>query len=92
MSEKKIVARAKTRYTDYVVREEMELMAYLAKLMPEASRTKLKSLLSKRLVLVDNVITTQFNYPLKPGMKVQISRAKAGKEFNNKFLNYILIT
>ena len=89
MSEKKIVARAKTRYTDYVVREEMELMAYLAKLMPEASRTKLKSLLSKRLVLVDNVITTQFNYPLKPGMKVQISRAKAGKEFNNKFLKLL---
>ena len=87
--EKRIVARAKTRYTDYVVREEMELMAYLAKLMPEASRTKLKSLLSKRLVLVNNVITTQFNYPLKPGMKVQISRSKAGKEFHNKYLKLL---
>ena len=86
---KRIVARAKTKYTDYTVREEIGLMDYLAKLMPEASRTKLKSLLSKRLVLVDNVITTQFNYLLKPGMKVQISRAKAGKEFHNKFLKLL---
>jgi len=49
----------------------------------------LKSLLSKQLVLVDNIITTQFNYMLKPGMKVQISRAKAGKEFHNKYLKLL---
>lgn len=89
MEKKTPLARAKTRYTDYTVREEMELMAYLAKLMPEASRTKLKSLLSKRLVLVNNTITTQYNFLLKPGMKVQISRAKAGKEFHNKYLKLL---
>ena len=83
------MARARARYTDYTVREEIELMEYLAKLMPEASRTKLKSLLSKRLVLVDNVITTQFNFLLKPGMKVQISRSKAGKDFSNKYLKLL---
>ena len=54
----------------------MELMEFLAAKMPDASRTKLKSLLSKRVVLVDNVITTQFNFPLQPGMKVQISKEK----------------
>ena len=89
MRNERPVARARTRYTDYVVREEIELMAYLAKLMPEASRTKWKSLLSKRLVLVDNIITTQFNFLLKPGMKVQISRSKAGKDFSNKYLKLL---
>jgi len=89
MEKPRPAARAKTKYTDYIVREEIELMTYLAKLMPEASRTKLKSLLSKRLVLVDNVITTQFNHLLKPGMKVQISRAKAGKEFHNRSLKIL---
>ena len=32
--------------------------------------------LSKRIIYVDSVITTQYNFPLKPGMKVQkIGRA-----------------
>ena len=67
----KPIARARTQYTDYIVREPMELMEFLAAKMPDASRTKIKSLLSKRIVLVDNVITTQFNFPLKPGIKAR---------------------
>ena len=66
--------KARAQYTNYAVKEPMELMEFLTAKMPDASRTKLKSLLSKRVVLVDNVITTQFNFPLKPGMKVQISK------------------
>lgn len=86
----KPIARARTQYTDYIVREPMELMEFLAAKMPDASRTKIKSLLSKRIVLVENVITTQFNFPLKPGMKVQISRDKGKKkEFNNRLLKIV---
>lgn len=66
----------------------MELMGSDCQI-PDASRTKLKSLLSKRVVLVDNVITTQFNFPLKPGMKVQISKDKGRKEFNNRLLKIV---
>ena len=82
-------ARARAQYTNYNVKEPMELMAFLASVMPQASRTKLKTLLSKRVVLVDNVITTQFNFPLKPGMKVQISREKGTHEFNHKLLKIV---
>ena len=64
-------------------------MEFLAAKMPDASRTKLKSLLSKRVVLVDNVITTQFNFPLQPGMKVQISKEKGKKEFHNRLLKIV---
>lgn len=82
-------ARAKNQYTDFLVKEPTELMEFLAARMPDASRTKLKMLLSKRVVFVDNVITTQYNFPLKPGMKVQISRNKGNKEFHNKLLKII---
>lgn len=86
----KQIARARNQYTDYPVKESMELMEFLATKMPDASRTKLKSLLSKRVVYVDKVITTQYNFPLKPGMLVQISREKGGnREFNHKLLKIV---
>ena len=88
MKEKE-TARARSRYTDYTVKEPMELMEFLSAKMPQASRTKLKSLLSKRIVFVDNVITTQYNFPLKPGMRVQISRSRNNHEFHNKLLNIV---
>ena len=50
MAKEKITARARTQYTDYMVKEPMELMEFLAAKMPDASRTKLKSLLSKRII------------------------------------------
>lgn len=81
--------RALAQYTNYAVREPMELMEFLAAKMPDASRTKLKALLSKRVVLVDHVIVTQYNFPLKPGMRVQISKEKGKKDFNNKLLKIV---
>lgn len=89
MTKERIAARARAQYTDYTVKEPMELMTFLATKMPDASRTKLKSLLSKRIVHVDSVITTQYNFPLKPGMKVQISRAKDRKEFNHRLIKIV---
>lgn len=89
MAKQKLVARARTQYTDYLVKEPMELMDFLASRMPQASRTKLKSFLSKQIVFVDSVITTQYNFPLKPGMKVQISREKGRREFHNRLLKIV---
>ncbi|MDR1003629.1 MAG: RluA family pseudouridine synthase, partial [Prevotellaceae bacterium] len=34
-------------------------------------------------------ITTQYNYPLKPGMKVQVSRAKGKNEFHNNLMKLV---
>ncbi len=81
--------KARAQYTGYLVNEPMELMQFLAAKMPDASRTKLKSLLSKRVVYVDNVITTQFNFALKPGMRVQISKDKGRKEFNHRLMKIV---
>ena len=81
--------KAKAQYTGYTGKEPMELMEFLASKMPDASRTKLKSLLSKRIVYVDKVITTQFNFPLQPGMKIEISKDKGRKEFSNRLLKIV---
>lgn len=64
-------------------------MAFLMKKMDGVSRTRVKALLSNRVVLVDNVIMTQFNHPLKPGMKVQISREKNKHEFRHPMLKIV---
>jgi 23S rRNA pseudouridine1911/1915/1917 synthase len=59
------------------------------KKMDGISRNKVKSLLTNRVVLVDNVITTQYNFELKPGMKVQISKAKNNHEFKHNMLKIV---
>lgn len=82
-------ARARNQYTDYIVREPMELMAFLQARMPEVSRQKIKGLLTKRLVYVDQQIITQYNHPLEVGQKVQISRQKASTEFHNNLLRIV---
>ena len=64
-------------------------MEFLAAKMPDASRTKLKTLLSKQVVYVNQTITTQYNYPLQPGMKVQISREKGKHEFHHPLLKIV---
>lgn len=84
-----LIARAKAKFTTFPVKESCELMDFLMKAKDGISRTTAKSLLSKRQVYVDNVITTQYNFPLKPGMKVQISKDKGKKEFRSNLLKIV---
>jgi len=83
------IARAAAKYTVLNVTEPAELMEFLMRKMSGISRNKVKSMLANRVVLVDNVITTQYNYALKPGMKVQISKAKNNHEFRNPMLKLV---
>ncbi len=46
-------------------------------------------MLANRVVLVDNNIQTQYNFPLKPGMKVQVSREKNKHEFRHPMLKIL---
>ena len=62
------------RYTDYPVKEASELMPFLMNRISGISRTRAKELLSQRMVYVDKEIVTQYNYPLRPGQLVQISK------------------
>lgn len=53
--------RAAAKYTVYPVTEPTELMEFLMKKMAGISRTRVKALLSNRVVMVDNNIQTQYN-------------------------------
>ena len=48
-------------YVDYTVDVDMPLMEFLMKAMAGASRTKVKEVLTQRMVYVDKKITTQYN-------------------------------
>ncbi|WP_321332075.1 RluA family pseudouridine synthase [uncultured Bacteroides sp.] len=87
--EERPAARTKAKYTVFSVKESEELMPFIMKVMSGISRNTAKSLLSKRQVLVDNVITTQYNFVLKAGMKVQISKEKGRKDFHSNLLKII---
>ncbi|NDW12692.1 RluA family pseudouridine synthase [Bacteroides sp. 214] len=84
-----LIARAKSKFMTYTVKEADELLPFLMKYVEGANRTTAKSLLSNRQVLVENIITTQFNTPLKPGMKVQISKEKGKKEFKSNYFKIL---
>lgn len=59
------------------VREQEELMKFLIAQLPHKNRNNIKSLLKRRLVLVDGKAISQFNHLLKPGQKVTIESASA---------------
>lgn len=64
-------------------------MSFLMKAMSGISRTRVKALLSNRVVFVDHNIQTQYNFPLTPGMRVQISKEKNKHEFHHPMLKIL---
>ncbi len=81
--------RQSNHYIDYHVDEDMPLMEFLMKAMQGASRTKVKEVLTHRMVYVDNKITTQYNYPLKKGQLVQIIKRRNVYELRNPFVSVV---
>lgn len=77
------------KYTTFTVKHSTELMTFLMEAMSGISRNKVKAMLTHRTVLVDQKITTQYNFLLQPGMKVQISKEKGKKEFHSSLLKII---
>lgn len=66
------------KHTEFTVGEPVELLAFLQSMLPDSSRTRVKELLAHN-VYVDGRRTTQFNFPLQPGMRVSIDKA-SGKD------------
>lgn len=77
------------KFTSFTVTQPTELMTFLMEKMSGISRTKVKILLTHRVVYVDQKITTQYNFPLQPGMKVQISDQRGQKEFRSSLLKIV---
>ncbi|MFC5699688.1 RluA family pseudouridine synthase [Cohnella faecalis] len=77
---------AKTRLTakqaavpprSFEVQEPSELLAFLISQLKNEGRNSIKSILARGQVSVDGQALTAYNYPLKPGQTVSVSRARA---------------
>ncbi|MBQ8592964.1 MAG: RluA family pseudouridine synthase [Bacteroidaceae bacterium] len=86
---KRYVARRVEQYTNFpAVKEPVELMEFLMK-KGTMSRNKVKSLLARRVILVDKKITTQYNFMLRPGMLVQMSKNHHSTDFKSQLLKLV---
>lgn len=83
------IAKAKAKFTVMSVKEPAQLMEFLMTKMDGISRNSVKSMLSKRRVFVDNKITTKYDFELKAGMKIQISKDKNNKEFRSSLIKLV---
>lgn len=57
--------------SEFIVKEQQELLPFLAACLPDSSKSHVKGLLAHH-VYVDGRRTSQYNFPLAPGMKVSI--------------------
>ena len=64
------------------------LLAYLAAAYPKASRNKVKSWLTHRQVMVNGIVTTQFDAPLKPGDRIGIAE-KGTEAFRHPMMRIV---
>jgi 23S rRNA pseudouridine1911/1915/1917 synthase len=58
------------------VQTEQELMKFLLENLPNKNRDNIKTLLRDRQVLVDDEPVSQYNYHLRPGQRIEITRNK----------------
>jgi 23S rRNA pseudouridine1911/1915/1917 synthase len=68
------------QYDRYTVEEEAPLMDWLLAHLGE-SRSKVKATLQGRGIKVNGKVVTQFDFALKPGMKVAVSKSKRNNTF-----------
>ena len=67
-------------YETFEVEQEQPLLEFLLEHVKTLSRSKIKQTLQGRGVVVNGKHMTQFDFPLKPGMKVAVSRSKKNNE------------
>lgn len=77
------------KYIELPVREPQELMEFMLKQMSGVSKNRVKDLLTGHAVTVDRKLVTQYNYQLKVGEMVRISRHKRNTELINKHIKII---
>lgn len=78
----------KTLLTFNVIKEAL-LIDFIMEKMHGISRNRAKALISNRVVLVNNAITTHPLTELHPGQVVQLDRSKHKRAFNSKDLDIV---
>lgn len=73
----------------FKVTAETQLIAFIMEKMHGISRNRAKALITNRVVLVDNTITTHPLAELKPGQVVQLDRSKHKMSFHSNSLDIV---
>jgi len=74
----------------FTVKKEMPLRDYIMEVaMQGISRSVAKSYLSYRQVMVDHQVVTQYDFPLKPGMTLEISRQRGQTEIRSIYFKVL---
>ena len=76
-------------YDHYVVDREAPLLEYLLDTLKGMSRNKVKDTLQGRGIKVDGKQVTQYDFPLKPGMKISVSRSKRNNQFKSRYVKIV---
>ena len=76
-------------YDHYIVAEEQPLLQFLLATLP-LSRNKIKATLQGQGIRVDGKTVTQFDFLLRPGMKVAVSKTKHNRQtFKSRWLKIV---
>ena len=77
-------------YDHYRVEKPAQLLEWLMENVKGPSKTKVKQTLQGRGIKVDGKTITQFDYALKPGMKVSVSKTKKNQDvFKSRYLKIV---
>lgn len=75
-------------YSHYVVNSEAPLLEWLLANL-KGSKSKIKSTLQGRGIKVDGKTVTQFDFPLKAGMKISVSKSKRNDFFKSRYVKIV---
>ncbi len=78
----------RNQYDQYVVDREAPLLDWMLSALP-GSKTKIKATLQGHGIKVNGKQVTQFDFPLKPGMKVSVSKSKKNDTFKSRYVNIV---
>lgn len=77
-------------YDHFCVEQPAPLLDWLLQNVHHLSRSKMKATLQGRGIRVDGKVVTQFDYPLKAGQKVTVSRTKQNSSiFKNRYVKIV---
>lgn len=81
--------RNQQSFTEFTVRQETTLLAFIQEALSGISRSKAKAILQGGGCRVKRTIITQHDYLLKPGDRVEISKHKQGATLQSKYLRLV---
>ena len=77
-------------YDHYTVGKPAPLLEWLLANIKGESKTKIKQTLQGRGIKVDGKTVTQFDYALRPGMKVSVSKSKKNNNgFKSRYIKIV---